>query len=218
MENKIDGYGAYVVTDDHKKTLRLKISGVHCAGCIQKIESTLGDFKTVDACRLNFTTGALVITWQSDESQANDFVQSIIDLGYGVAPYQDGDKTDNQENKFLLMCMGVAGFAAGNIMLLSFGLWMTNQDTMGGATREFLHLISALIAIPAILFSGRPFFKSAWGALQHKRTNMDVPISLALVLATGMSMHELWRDAEHVYFDYIWISRHVHRHDPRPRI
>lgn len=201
MENKIDGYDAYVVMDDDTRTLRLKISGVHCAGCIQKIESTLGEFESVDTCRLNFTTGALVIEWLGKDAQANDFVQSIMDLGYGVSPYKSGDDDIQKQNRFLLMCMGVAGFAAGNIMLLSFGLWITNQETMGQATREFLHFISALIAIPAIMFAGRPFFKSAFGALKHKRTNMDVPISLALILATGMSVHELWREAEHVYFD-----------------
>lgn len=201
MENKIEGYEAYVHTESNTQSLRLKITGVHCAGCIQKIESTLSGFETVQKCRLNFTTGALVIEWVGDTDLANTFVQSITDLGYGVYPYQAGDQTTNQENRFLLMCMGVAGFAAGNIMLLSFGLWITDQNTMGGAMRELLHFISALIAIPAILFSGRPFFRSAWGALKHKRTNMDVPISLALLLATAMSVHELTRGAEHVYFD-----------------
>jgi Cu2+-exporting ATPase len=174
---------------------------VHCAGCIQKIESTLNQFDRVNTCRLNFTTGALVITWRGETDKANRFVQSIVDLGYGVSPYQSDNDDHDTQNRFLLMCMGVAGFAAGNIMLLSFGLWITNQDTMGYATREFLHLISALIAVPAVLFAGRPFFQSAWGALKNKRTNMDVPISLALILATGMSIHELWRGAEHVYFD-----------------
>jgi len=201
MENKIDGYDAYVRTDNLIQSLRLKVTGVYCAGCIQKIESTLNDLNGVQKCRLNFTTGALIIDWQGKISRANDFVQYIIDLGYEVAPYQDGDKTITQKNNFLLMCMGVSGFAAGNIMLLSFGLWITDQNTMGDATRDFLHLISALIAIPAILFSGRPFFKSAWSALKHKYTNMDVPISLALILATGMSVHELMRGGEHVYFD-----------------
>ncbi len=201
QDNIIEGYDAYVQTQDGAHELRLKVSGVHCAGCIQKIESTLKNIDNIQSCRLNFTTGALTIEWVGDTDEANQFVKIVTDLGYGVSHYQSGNVEAEQENKFLLMCMGVAGFAAGNIMLLSFGLWITNQETMGLATREFLHMISALIAIPAILFSGRPFFKSAFGALKHGRTNMDMPISLALILATGMSVHELARGAEHVYFD-----------------
>ena len=202
MANNIQGFEAYVrQNDNNQHTLKLKISGAHCAACIQKIETALDDFDEINQRRLNFTTGALSITWDGLSDDANNYVCAISDLGYNVHPYKEGDKSSNEQNRFLLMCMGVSGFAAGNIMLLSFGLWITDQNTMGNATREFLHFISALIAIPAILFAGRPFLKSAWAALKHKRTNMDVPISLALLLATGMSVHELARDSEHVYFD-----------------
>ena len=202
MENNTQGFEAYVrQNDDNECALKLKISGVHCAACIQKIETTLDDFKNINQRRLNFTTGALSITWNGPKEDANNYVSAISNLGYGVHPYKEGDKSSDEQNRFLLMCMGVSGFAAGNIMLLSFGLWITDQNTMGNATREFLHFISALIAIPAVLFAGRPFFRSAWVALKNKRTNMDVPISLALLLATGMSVHELVRDSEHVYFD-----------------
>lgn len=197
----IQGYEGYVRDEDGHNTLSVKVGGVHCAGCIQKIESALTADDAVDHARLNFSTGTLRIEWHGDALRANDYVQMVSDLGYTVNPYDVQDNHEADENKFLLLCMGVSGFAAGNIMLLSFGLWITNMQTMGIATREFLHLVSALIAIPAIMFSGRPFSRSAWSALKNKRTNMDVPISLALVLATGMSIHELWRGAEHVYFD-----------------
>lgn len=205
MENNqydIAGYESYVADGDAGiKSLMLKVTGVHCAGCIQKIESTLTEDPDVRHARLNFTTGALNIEWLGDSIRANDFVGIITRLGYQVSPYRRGDGDAERENRFLLLCMGVAGFATGNIMLLSFGLWITTTETMGFATREFLHWVSALIAIPSVIFCGRPFFRSAWNALKHGRTNMDVPISLALILATGMSVHELLRGAEHVYFD-----------------
>ncbi len=72
---------------------------------------------------------------------------------------------------------------------------------MGEATRTLFHWISALIAVPTIAFSGRPFFVSAWAALRQGGTNMDVPISLALILATGMSLFETYHHGQHVYFD-----------------
>ena len=188
---------------DGQNTLNVLISGVHCALCIQKIESTLKEQDHVTAARLNFSTGRLNIIWRDDIALANFFVQKVEQLGYGVMPYHsDGEKdTYEKESKFLLLCMGVAGFAMGNLMLLSVGLWATNSETMGFATRELMHWVSALIAIPTILFSGRPFFRSAWQALSIKQTNMDVPISLALILATGMSIFETLDHGEHVYFD-----------------
>lgn len=105
------------------------------------------------------------------------------------------------ESRFLLLCLGVSGFAMGNIMLLSVGLWITDAQDMGVAMRDFLHWVSGLIAIPAVMFAGRPFFRSAWSVLKNKRTNMDVPISVALILTSGMSLWETMRHGEHVFFD-----------------
>ena len=108
---------------------------------------------------------------------------------------------DRREEKELLRSMAVAGFAAANVMLLSVSVWAGYFEDMGPATRSMLHWFSALIACPAIVYAGRPFFRSAWSALQHRRTNMDVPISLAVVTAGAMSLHETIVGGIHTYFD-----------------
>lgn len=198
------GYASLVQTnEDQSKTISFLVKGVHCAGCIQKIESSLLSEEAVKAARLNFSTGRLNLSWDGPTELANDFADKISALGYGVHPYStDVEKNESEKEwKFLLMCLGVAGFAMGNIMLLSVGLWITSSETMGTGTREFLHWFSALIGIPAVLFSGQPFFRSAIIVLKNRQTNMDVPISLALLLAIGMSMFELLHQGEHVYFD-----------------
>ena len=204
VNSQNDGYENFV---DHmidgESQLSVLISGVHCAGCIQKIESTLTKEQDIKAARLNFSTKRLSISWTGNDSRANDFVKKIENLGYGVMPYSP-DKEQEQtkeQSRFLLMCLGVSGFAMGNIMLLSIGLWTTSGDTMGVATRDFMHWISATIALPTILFAGRPFFRSALKALKSGHTNMDVPISLALILASTMSLYETISHGEHIYFD-----------------
>ena len=183
--------------------LSVLISGIHCAGCIQKIESSLAREQDIQNARLNFSTQRLSLIWNGDAGRANDYVRRIEELGYGVQPYNpETEKEDTKrEERFLLLCLGVAGFAMGNIMLLSVGVWSTSAETMGMGTRGLMHWVSAAIALPTILFSGRPFFRSALKALSTGHTNMDVPISLALLLAGGMSLYETINHGEHAYFD-----------------
>ena len=95
------------------------------------------------------------------------------------------------------MRLGVAGFAMMNVMLLSVAVWSGATD----ATRDLFHWISAGIAIPTVGFSSQVFFKSAWSALRVRRLNMDVPISLAILLALGMSIYETMHSGAHAYFD-----------------
>ncbi len=141
--------------------------------------------------------------WNGPARVANDLVQTVENLGYGVRPYDvalEKEQLDKEE-RFLLLCLGVAGFAMGNIMLVSVGLWTTNIETMGTGMRDFMHWVSALIAIPTVLYSGRPFFRSAFAALKAGQTNMDVPISVGLTLAGAMSLFETVNHGEHAYFD-----------------
>ena len=105
-------------------------------------------------------------------------LSAIEGLGYSARPFDaavldaaGSDKTAKE----LIRAVAVAGFAAGNIMLLSVSVWSGASD----ATRDLFHWISALIALPAIAYAGRPFFRSAWRALSARSLNMDVPISLA---------------------------------------
>lgn len=204
IEPSSAGYEALAqLNDDGIYELSVLVNGVYCAGCIQKIESSLAHEPDIRGVRLNFSTRRLSLKWNGTPEDANGYVAIIEALGYRVQPYdQEVEKSETfKEERFLLLCLGVAGFALGNVMLFSVGLWSTTTETMGGGTRDFMHWISALIALPTILFSGRPFFRSALKVLSARHTNMDVPISLALILAGGMSLLETIHHGEHVYFD-----------------
>ena len=82
-------------------------------------------------------------------------------------------------------------------MLLSVSVW-SGADP---AIRDVFHWVSALIAFPALAYSGRVFFRSAWQALRHGQTNMDVPISIGVLLAFGMSLYDTLHHGGEVYFD-----------------
>jgi len=162
-----------------------------------KIERGMLAISGVDAARVNLSAKRLVV--RHDESLEGDvIVQALSNLGFEAQVEGVGTQTDaDADGKMLLRALAVAGFGMMNVMLLSVSIW-SGAD---GATREMFHWLSAIIALPVVAYSGRVFFTSALRALRHGRTNMDVPISIGVLLATGLSLYETTTGGEHAYFD-----------------
>lgn len=181
--------------------LSLSVRGAKCGACLSRIEGAVSALPGIDSARLNLSSGRLDVAW-TGPLEAQRISAAISDLGYGVAPLNTGtdDDAHKKEEQSLLLAMGVAGFATANIMLLSVSVWGGHGE-MGEATRQGLHALSGVIALPTLIYSGRPFFRSALNVLKKRRTNMDVPISLALILAFSVSVAETIRGGEHAYFD-----------------
>lgn len=173
----------------------LVVDGLRCAGCIAKLEHGLLAMDGIAEARVNFTTKRLHVV--HDPAVAVDaLVAGIGTLGFEAHLLAQAAAPD-RESKRLARALAVAAFAAMNVMLLSVSVW-SGAD---GATRALFHWLSALIALPAIAYAGRPFFESAWRALRHGRTNMDVPISIGILLTCAMSLYETAVQGPHAYFD-----------------
>ncbi|MDO5755937.1 MAG: heavy metal translocating P-type ATPase [Rhodobacterales bacterium] len=179
--------------------LMLSVPGVHCAACIAKIERGLMACPGVSAARVNLTLKRASIT-AAPEIDVDQMIALVEGLGYEAheldASALRATATD-QAGRDLLMRLAVAGFASMNVMLLSVAVWSGAAD----ATRDMFHWISAAIALPTIAFSGQPFFRNAWHSLRSGRLNMDVPITLAILLAIGTSLWETALSGHHAYFD-----------------
>jgi len=183
--------------------LDLMVDGLHCAACVWLIETLLSRQPEVTAGRVNFSTRRLALRWRGERERGPALVALIESLGFRLTPFDPkklSAATDRTARE-LIRCLAVAGFAAGNVMLLSVSVWAGHDGGMGTATRDLLHWLSALIALPALLYAGRPFFRSAAGALRRGRTNMDVPISLGITLTAAMSLSETVRHGPYAYFD-----------------
>ena len=193
----------YVRSDRFGPSLHLLVEGVHCGGCVAKIERALAAEDDVTHARVNLTNRRLLIRWTGPDARADALVGVVERAGFPAVPFdpQRLDDADAAEDRRLLRALAVAGFASANIMLLSVSVWAGHAQGMSDLTRALFHWFSALIALPTIAYSGRIFFASAWRVLRRGRTNMDVPISLAILLASGMSLVETINHGKHAYFD-----------------
>lgn len=183
--------------------LSLLVEGMHCGACVARIEHRLARADGVRNARANLTERRLSVSWEGARERAAELVDAVETLGYRTTPFDTGllASREDAEARTLLRAMAVSGFAAANIMLLSVSVWAGHAEGMGAATRTLFHWISALIAAPAVAYSGQPFFRSALRSLRAGRMNMDVPISLAVLLALLVSVAETMEGARHAYFD-----------------
>jgi Cu2+-exporting ATPase len=177
----------------------LSVPGIHCAACISTIEGALARLPGVRSARVNLTLRRVIAEADPDVTP-QALAAAVERLGYEAHELDQGvlsvTETDRQGRE-LLMRIGVSGFAMMNIMLLSVAVWSGAE----AATRDLFHWISGAIALPTVAFAGQPFFRSAWASLKARRLGMDVPISLAIILASSISVWETWHSGHHAYFD-----------------
>ncbi|MBC6718726.1 cadmium-translocating P-type ATPase [Aurantimonas sp. DM33-3] len=182
------------ITDDLRQTV-LSVPGIHCGSCMRAIEGALRALDHVEHARVNLSTKRVAVHWHGETPPP--FIQTLTAIGFPAHLHDNSADEKDPVLANLLRALAVAGFAAMNIMLLSVAVWSGAETS----TRNLFHWISAAIALPALFYSGRIFFRSAWSALRNGRTNMDVPISVGVILAFGLSICDTIQGDQHAYFD-----------------
>ncbi|WP_374571092.1 heavy metal translocating P-type ATPase [Phenylobacterium sp.] len=190
--------------DDGGRTLELLVKGARCAGCLAKIEREVGALPGVSQARMNLTTGKLVVAFEGQAGDPVAVIQTLEHAGYPAAPFDPGQAqaAQDKEGRRLSLALAVAAFGAGNVMMFSVPVWagLFGQE-LGPATREVMQWLSAIIAAPCAIFAGMPFFESAWRSVRRGRANMDVPISIAVILTLLISFTETILGGRDAYFD-----------------
>lgn len=198
----LDVGAATTILPDAPKIVSLAVENMQCGSCLGRIERTLQAEPGVSRARASFATRRVAVTFDAAATDPQKLVEALDRSGYRAAEALDSaDARATSRADDLLRRLGVAGFAAANVMLLSVSVWAGVASDMDPSAADLFHWLSALIAMPAIAYAGQPFFRSAVSALKARRLNMDVPISLGISLATAMSLFQTVRGTEQVYFD-----------------
>ncbi len=126
---------------DNSYEIFVNIQGIHCGACIWLIETILKKDPNIISSRINLTQKTLFLKWRNKLDNFYQIIDKITKIGYKILPIDKEiiAQNQNQEDKSLLLSLAIAGFGAGNLMLLSFGLWFSSHYDMGFYTRNLLH-------------------------------------------------------------------------------
>ncbi|MBB3890026.1 Cu2+-exporting ATPase [Phenylobacterium haematophilum] len=186
------------------RSLELLVKGARCAACLSKIETEVRALPAVESARLNLTTGKLTVGFAPGAGDPSLVLERLDGLGYPATLYDPGKAAAarDAEGRKLTLALGVAAFGAGNAMMFSVPIWagLFGQE-LGPATRTLMMWMSGVIGAPCAVYAGMPFFESAWRSLRSGRANMDVPISIGVILTLVISFIETVLRGRDAYFD-----------------
>ncbi|MEJ2539471.1 MAG: heavy metal translocating P-type ATPase metal-binding domain-containing protein [Gemmatimonadota bacterium] len=167
--------------EDGTCSVRLQVDGLRCASCVWVTEHVLERMEGVRQAHVSYATGRATLRWDPEETALPTLAGTIQALGY--RPRLLGE--ESRPDRSLLVRLGVATFAALNVMLLYASLYAGWFDGMEERFRLLFQWASLALATPVALWCAAPFFAGAWSGLRRGFLHMDLPISLAVAVLYG---------------------------------
>lgn len=155
---------------------RVAVDGLRCASCVWVTERVLENSPGVSAATVSYATGRATLQWDPTVTDLPTLAGRIAALGYRPRPLTEAEKPDRD----LAARLGVAAFAAMNIMLLAASVYAGWWGEMEPRYSALFHWTQLVLATPVALWCAEPFFRGAWVGLRNRRLHMDLPIALGI--------------------------------------
>lgn len=188
--------------DDHIQIINLYIPHIHCSSCIWLLENLQKLQPAVASSIVNFPKKTVRITFNSTEVSLKEVVLLLCRIGYepyiSLEDYENGKKAVDRS---LIYKLGLAGFAFGNVMLLSFPEYFEVDEFWLNQYKSLFRWIMFAMSLPVVFYAANDYFITAYKGLRSKFLNIDVPIALGISVLFIRSVFEIITDAGQGFFD-----------------
>ncbi|NCT47791.1 MAG: cadmium-translocating P-type ATPase [Paraglaciecola sp.] len=208
----------FLYQDANKREINLSIAGINCAACGWLLERQVAKLPGVLSVSANVTAKRLLVSWDHTRQNLGQVLKRIEQIGYVAKPFQidQHEKLHQQESKQLLQRLGLAGLMTMQVMMLNLGVFFDWFGHIDESTQQFFNWVSLVLSAPVALYSASGFYRSAWRAIKASTVNMDVPISLALILIFGSGCYATYTHSGQSYYEslcmfvfLLLISRYI---------
>ncbi|NND07414.1 MAG: ATPase P, partial [Saprospiraceae bacterium] len=189
--------------DGNRTVVHFFLPQIHCSSCLWLLENLSRLDSSILSSKVNFLKKEVHIQYATGVISLRQVVELLSSLGY--APVLLLDKLDEDKvptvDRSLYYKLGLAGFAFGNIMLLSFPEYLGLDPAVDGAFVRFFGYLNIVLILPVVSYSAQDYLRSAWHGLQQRHLNIDVPISLGILALMGRSFYEILSHTGAGYLD-----------------
>ena len=180
-------------TDGKVSRVTFQIPAIHCVACVWLLENLFRLHPGVGQSQVNFPRREAVITFAPEKIRLSELVGLLVSIGYepvltlGELEKRQGDPAHKRQ----WLQVGIAGFAFGNIMLLSLPLYLGLDSLSGPLFRIIFGYLSLALAVPVVFYSASDYWRSARLSLRQRMLTLDVPIALGLAALYAQSAYEI---------------------------
>jgi len=195
----------FIYQNNDSKEAILSIEGISCAACAWLIEMQLSKLKGIDQITVNATTQRATIKWQDDDVKLSEILNAIEHIGYQALPFKANEVEQRNKviGKTFIKRLGISGILMMQIMMIAVGLYFGAFSDMAEHNIVYLRWVSFFLAIPIVFYGAFPFYVGAINALKLRRLSMDVPVSIAIILAFSASAWATVTQQGEVYFESV---------------
>src|SRR5262245_17249575 len=190
-------------TDDRIARVTLRLPAIHCIACVWLLENLFRLKAGLGQSQVNFPRKEVAVTFENAKVKLSEVVSLLASLGYEPdLKFSDLEGAPkNPVSRRLWLQLGVAGFAFGNIMLLSVSSYLGLDHLSGAGFKKLFGYISFILALPVVFYSAGDYWRSAWVSLRQKLLNLDVPIAAGIIALFGQSVYVVFSGRGEGYFD-----------------
>ncbi|AXT62314.1 HAD family hydrolase [Aquimarina sp. AD10] len=188
--------------DDNTQIITLYIPHIHCSSCIWILENLHKLQPEISVSQVNFPKKTVRITFNNKSISLKEVVSLLSTIGY--EPYislEDYSTGAQQINRSLIYKLGIAGFAFGNVMFLSFPEYFEVSEFWLERYKHTFRWLMFAFSIPVVFYAAQEYFISAYKGLRSRILNIDIPIALGILALFMRSTIEIIFDWGTGFFD-----------------
>jgi len=195
----------FVYAQDGMSVAELSVNNLRCAACTWLIESRLDELEGISKCQVNLTNQRMRVIWDENKLPISRILAVINEIGYEAKPYRQDthEAMLARHNNQMLLRLGIAALGSMQAMMYAVALYFGEYSDMLIFQRDFLRWVSLFVSTPVFFYAGIPFFTSAWSAIRARQVNMDVPVSLALIITFFASLYATITGQGETYYDSV---------------
>jgi heavy metal translocating P-type ATPase len=177
----------------------LALEGMHCTSCAAAVERSLLTTPGVVEAQVSFASDCLRLVWVDALAPLASLQARVLKLGYRLLEVPSGGIDEDRLSRALDTRLAAVAFSGMWVMLLGFPLWLGQVQDRDSA----LALWSAanVLALPALLYAGWPFYRVGWLTLRLRAPGMDSLVLLGVSSAVVLTLLAPFTDRLVTYAD-----------------